>query len=51
MDAVLASGRPAARWVRLDGEEWRLTVAPRVDPGNAEVYGVRFHLQRREPAA
>jgi hypothetical protein len=51
MDAVLASGRPAARWVRLDGEEWRLTVAPRVDPGKAEVYGVHLHLQRREPAA
>ena|ERR1035437_3097164 len=51
MDAVLARGRPAARWVRLGNEEWRLTVAPRVDPGTAEVYGVRFHLHRREKAA
>jgi hypothetical protein len=48
MDAVLTHGRPAARWVRLGGEELRLTVAPRVDPGTAEVYGVHFHLRRRE---
>jgi hypothetical protein len=49
MDAVLARGRPAARWVRMDGAQWRLTVAPRIDPGNSEIYGVAFHLQRREP--
>jgi hypothetical protein len=47
MDTVLARGRAAARWVRLGDEEWRLTVAPRIDPGTAEVYGVRFHLQPR----
>ena len=51
MDAVLARGRAAARWVRLGGEEWRLTVAPRIDPGTAEVYGVRFHLQPRAGSA
>jgi hypothetical protein len=47
MDAVLTRGRPAARWVRLNGAEWRLTVAPRMDPGTAEAYGVRFHLRPR----
>jgi hypothetical protein len=51
MDAVLKRGHAAARWVRLGGEEWRLTVAPRVDPGTAEVYGVHFHLRRRERPA
>jgi len=51
MDAVLKRGHAAARWVRLGGEEWRLTVAPRVDPGTAEVYGVHFHLRRREGPA
>jgi len=51
MDAVLSRGRAAARWVRLGDEEWRLTVAPRIDPGTAEVYGVRFHLQPRVESA
>jgi hypothetical protein len=51
MDAVLARGRAAARWVRLGDSEWRLTVAPRIDPGTAEVYGVRFHLQPRVESA
>ncbi|HEY5487521.1 MAG TPA: hypothetical protein VIK06_07735 [Candidatus Limnocylindrales bacterium] len=51
MDAVVTRGRPAARWVRLSGEEWRLTVAPTVDPGTAEVYGMRFHLRPREASA
>jgi hypothetical protein len=35
----------------LGGEDWRLTVAPRVDPGTAQVYGVHFHLRRREGPA
>ncbi len=47
MDVVLARGRAAARWVRRGDEDWRLTVAPRIDPGTSEVYGVRFHLQPR----
>ena len=48
-DEVLRSGRPLARWVRLtsSGEPWRLVVAPRVDPGTHEVYGVRFHIRAR----
>jgi hypothetical protein len=49
MDAVLARGRPAARWVRMQGSQWRLTVAPRIDPGTGEIYGVAFHLRRRDP--
>jgi len=48
-DEVLRSGRPLARWVRLGSgrEPWRLVVAPRVDPGTREVYGVRFHMRAR----
>ncbi len=47
LDSVLASGRPLARWVHRKGEDWRLTVAPRADPGTGELYGVRFHLRAR----
>lgn len=47
LDAVFASGRPLARWIRRDNEEWRLTAAPRVDPESAETYGVAFHLRAR----
>jgi hypothetical protein len=50
MDAVLARGRPAARWVKLRGDQWRLTCAPRIDPESGETYGVAFHLRRREQA-
>ncbi|MEJ7697124.1 MAG: hypothetical protein WKF78_11030 [Candidatus Limnocylindrales bacterium] len=32
LDAVLAEGRPLARWVQLGDEEWRMTVTPRRDP-------------------
>jgi hypothetical protein len=47
MDAVLAAGRPLARWIRRGGAEWRMTVAPRIDPDTAEVYGVTIHLRER----
>ena len=47
MDAVYRSGRPAARWIRRDGAEWRLTIAPHVEPGTHLVYGVSFHLRTR----
>ena len=40
-------GRPLARWIRRDDEDWRLTAAPRVDPETAETYGVAFHLRAR----
>ncbi len=46
LDLVLAGGRPLARWIRFDGADWRLTVAPRIDP-SGEVYGVSLHLRAR----
>ena len=51
LDAVLARGRPLARWVRRGGEEWRLTAVPRTDPETLETYGVSFHLRARSDAA
>jgi hypothetical protein len=48
LDAVLAGGRPFARWIRVAGREWRMTAVPRVDVGTGEVYGVSFHLRLRE---
>jgi hypothetical protein len=47
MDAVLEAGRPLATWLHAPDEDWRLTVAPRVDPETGEVYGVTFHLRAR----
>jgi hypothetical protein len=47
LDVVLAQGRPFSRWLRLGEVEWRMTAAPRVDPGTNEVYGVAFHLRSR----
>ena len=47
MDAVLDRARPLARWIRRDDEDWRLTVAPRIDPGDGEVYGVALHLREK----
>jgi hypothetical protein len=47
LDAVIGLGRPAARWVELDGETWRMTVVPRADPGTTEPYGLAFHLRAR----
>ena len=46
LDAVLLRGKPLARWIRMGGEDWRMTVAPRVDP-TGDVYGVSFHLRAR----
>lgn len=48
LDGVLRGGRPAARWIRMKGVDWRLTAAPRLDPGTTDVYGVAFHLRRRD---
>ena len=47
LDAVLAEGRPLARWVQLGDEEWRMTVTPRRDPEDDSIYGVAFHLRAR----
>ncbi len=47
LDKVFATGRPLARWIKRDHEEWRLTAAPRVDPESNEVYGVLLHLRAR----
>jgi hypothetical protein len=47
LDAVLRIGRPAARWIELDGEAWRLTAVPRTEPGAADPYGLAFHLRAR----
>ena len=47
LDAVLAQGRPLARWIRRDDGEWRLTAMPRLDPETQEPYGVAFHLRAR----
>jgi hypothetical protein len=47
LDLVLARGKPLAKWIRFAGEDWRMTVAPRTDPGTGEVYGVAFHLRAR----
>ena len=46
LDLVLARGKPLAKWIKFDGVDWRLTVAPRIDP-SGEVYGVSFHLRAR----
>jgi hypothetical protein len=47
LDAVLTRGKPLARWIEFRGEDWRMTVTPRIDPGDGEVYGVAFHLRAR----
>ncbi len=47
LDAVLADGRPLARWVAIGGEDWRLTAMPRRDVETGLAYGVSFHLRRR----
>src|SRR3954469_13115485 len=48
MDAVFADGRPLARWIRRGGHDWRLTAIPRRELGSDQVYGIAFHLRRRE---
>jgi len=50
LDAVIERGRPLARWIRWQGEDWRLTVAPRQDPETHETYGVSIHLRARSDA-
>lgn len=47
MDAVLEGGKPLATWLPGPDEDWRLTVAPRIDPETGETYGVSFHLRAR----
>jgi hypothetical protein len=47
LDAVLVRGKPLARWVSMDGADWRMTAAPMVDIGTGEIYGVRFHMRAR----
>ena len=47
LDTVLRTGRPAARWVVMDGRSWRLTVIPRADPATGEIYGLAFHFRER----
>jgi hypothetical protein len=46
-DAVLERGRPLAQWIRRGDDDWRLTVAPRLDPETGEVYGIALHLRAR----
>jgi hypothetical protein len=45
LDRVLGEGRPLAAHLALADGVWRLVVAPRVDPGDGEVYGVAVHLR------
>jgi hypothetical protein len=47
MDAVFDGGKPLATWLHRPDEDWRLTVAPRIDPENGQTYGVSFHLRAR----
>jgi hypothetical protein len=46
-DAVLREGRPLARWISREGDDWRLTAMPRLDFETHEPYGVAFHLRAR----
>jgi hypothetical protein len=48
LDAVHAEGRALARWIRWDGEVWRLTAVPRRDVETGDVYGLAFHLRARD---
>ncbi len=47
MDLVYLEGRPLARRITLNGAPWRLTIAPRRDIGDGEVYGIAVHLVPR----
>ena len=47
MDAVFEHGKPLATWLPGGDEDWRLTVAPRIDPETGETYGVSIHLRAR----
>ena len=48
MDLVYRGGRPLARRITLHGAPWRLTIAPRRDIADGEVYGIAVHLVPRE---
>ena len=48
LDSVYGEGRPLARWVRRDGEVWRITAVPRRDIDTGAVYGLAFHLRARD---
>ena len=48
MDLVYREGRPLARRITLRGAPWRLTIVPRRDIGDGEVYGIAVHLVPRE---
>ena len=48
MDLVYREGRPLAGRITLRGSPWRLTIAPRRDIGDGEVYGIAVHLVQRE---
>lgn len=47
-DAVLDRGRPLARWIEREGQDWRLTATPRRDPATELVDGIAFHLRARD---
>jgi hypothetical protein len=47
LDTVLREGRPLARWVTREGDDWRLTAMPRLDVETKQPYGVAFHLRAR----
>ena len=47
LDAVYGQGRPLARWIQRGDAEWRLTAAPRKDPGDRG--GVRRRLPPARP--
>jgi hypothetical protein len=51
MDAVLDRGKALTSWIGLDDGDWRLTVAPRIDPVNAEIYRVTIYLGARSDPA
>lgn len=44
VERVLDGGRPLAAWVEVGGLRRRLTVAPRRDPEDDEVYGVAVRI-------
>jgi hypothetical protein len=46
VDRVYQEGKPLATWVEVAGERRRLTVSPRRDPENDEIYGVAVRLAR-----
>lgn len=44
VERVIAAGRPLACWLEVRGVRRRLTVAPRIDLEDGEVYGVALRL-------